>query len=100
MRSIPAAAAGLLVASLVLSSGAASQPQRAAGAFPPGPGQRQVQTACGGCHAMTVITGKHYPSARWEQVVDRMVDRGARVSDADFDVVVAYLARNFGPPGR
>jgi hypothetical protein len=100
MRSILAAAAGLLAASLVLSGGAASQPRVASGAFPPGPGQRQVQAACGGCHAASVITGKHYPAARWEQVVDRMVDRGARVGDADFDLVVAYLARNFGPAGR
>jgi mono/diheme cytochrome c family protein len=96
MRYVLVVPAIMLGTAVLFGNSAASQPQRAASALPPGAGQRQVQTACGGCHAMSIITGKHYPLARWEQVVDRMVDRGARVGDADFDVVVAYLARNFG----
>jgi mono/diheme cytochrome c family protein len=97
MRSV-LAAAGILLVSLSFANGAASQARRGEGALPPGPGQRQVQASCAGCHPLSVITTKHYGAERWEQVVDRMTDRGARVTDADYDLIVTYLARNFGPP--
>ena len=100
MRYLLVLPASLLAAALAFSDGAMSQPRPGASALPPGAGQRQVQAACSGCHAITVITSKHYSASKWEQVVDRMVDRGARVSDADFDVVVAYLASKFGPNGH
>jgi hypothetical protein len=100
MRYLLALPAGLLAAALAFSGGAMSQPRPGTSPLPQGAGQRQVQAACSGCHAITVITSKRYSASKWEQVVDRMVDRGARVGDADFDVVVAYLTRNFGPNGR
>ncbi|MES2443209.1 MAG: cytochrome c [Pseudomonadota bacterium] len=83
------AAAAALVATVAVAA-----PQAAG--LPAGPGQQQVQAGCGGCHAMTVITGKHYSAAKWETVVDGMIDRGAKVSDADYELVVAYLAKHFG----
>jgi mono/diheme cytochrome c family protein len=64
--------------------------------FLPGTGQRQVTAACAACHPPTIITTKHYSEEKWAQLVEQMISRGAKVSDADFDLVVDYLARNYG----
>lgn len=66
-----------------------------AGTFPPGAGQPQVQAACGPCHAVTVVTSARKRPEEWERLVEVMITRGARVSDADYDVIVDYLVRNF-----
>jgi cytochrome c5 len=63
--------------------------------FPPGAGQPQVQEACGPCHAITVITSARKSEAEWERTVNAMITRGARVSDADYDLIVDYLINNF-----
>ena len=44
-----------------------------------------------------MITGKRYSADKWAETVDHMVDKGAKVSDADYDTIVDYLARNYGP---
>ena len=82
------ATAGLLLATAAVAQVPAE--------LPAGPGHDQVQAACSTCHDMTIITGKHYSAAKWDEVVQQMVSRGAPVSDADYDVVVAYLAKNYG----
>ena len=64
--------------------------------FAPGPGQAQTVAACAACHAPAVVTGKHYSEDKWAEVVDQMVNKGAKVSDADYDTIVAYLARSYG----
>jgi mono/diheme cytochrome c family protein len=91
----------VVMAAAIASSAfaAASRPAASpfpAGPFPAGQGQAQVTAACGTCHAPTIITSKHYTEDKWGEVVDQMITRGAKVSDADYDSVVAYLARNFG----
>lgn len=91
----------LLFALTALASTAAlaapsARPMQAAG-LPAGPGQKQTLAACSGCHALATITGKQYSAKKWGEVVDSMADRGAAVSDADYDVIVAYLAGHFGP---
>ena len=64
-------------------------------ALAPGPGQAVVQTKCVTCHPATQIVAAGKTREQWEMAVDNMIDRGARVSDAEFEVVVAYLARNY-----
>ncbi len=78
-----------------LASGAppaAADPERAVAA--------KVQTACSGCHELTLLEGKHYAPDKWAEVTDQMISRGAQVDDADYDAVVAYLARHYGPEGK
>lgn len=77
--------------------GAGTPPAPAANALPDGPGKAQVVAACAACHEIGVVTAKHYGAEKWGQVLDIMVDRGAKVSDADYDLMVTYLAKNFGP---
>ncbi|HWU02951.1 MAG TPA: hypothetical protein VN222_09465 [Novosphingobium sp.] len=67
-----------------------------AATFPAGAGQPQVQAACTACHPAAMVTGKRFSAEKWGEVVDQMIDKGAKVSDADYEVIVAYLARNYG----
>jgi hypothetical protein len=65
--------------------------------FPPGPGQLEVQAACGPCHAITVVTSARKTETEWQSTVDAMITRGAPVTD-DYDLIVDYLLRNFSAP--
>jgi len=89
----PIAAAVIL--GLTAASGTVAD---APGAFPPGTGQAEVQAACGPCHAITVVTSARKSQPEWASTVDAMITRGAPVADADYDVIVEYLARNFSAP--
>ena len=80
----------LLVASATIAEGPSE--------FPPGVGQSEVQAACAPCHAITVVTSARKTEPEWASTVDAMVTRGALVADADYDAIVAYLARNFSAP--
>ncbi len=83
------AAAGLLLATAAVA-------QRGPAALPAGPGHDQVQAACSSCHEIGIVTSKRYSAAKWDELVQQMVSRGAPVSDADYDVVVAYLTKHYG----
>ena len=66
--------------------------------FPPGRGQAEVQAACAPCHAISVVTSARKSAPEWATTVDAMITRGAFVADADYAVIVEYLARNFSAP--
>jgi mono/diheme cytochrome c family protein len=70
--------------------------KRVAAKFPAGPAMAKVSTACGGCHAPDIVLNARKSRAQWEKSVDMMIDRGAKVSDAEYDGVVDYLVKNFG----
>lgn len=72
------------------------QAQDTAPSFPPGEGQAAVQTSCAACHPPAIVASKRYDADKWAEVVDQMIGKGAKVSDADYDVIVAYLAKNYG----
>ncbi|MBC2651601.1 hypothetical protein [Novosphingobium aerophilum] len=72
-------------------------PAQVLAAFAPGPGREVTAAACGQCHAPSLITGKHLDSEAWAQLVDQMISRGAPVEDKDYDTIVDYLTRNYGP---
>jgi competence ComEA-like helix-hairpin-helix protein len=65
--------------------------------LPPGEGQAIVQQKCASCHALKVVTGKRASRQQWSTIVDQMITRGADVSDDDIDILLDYLAKNFGP---
>lgn len=70
--------------------------KRVAAKFPSGPAMAKVSAACGGCHAPDIVLNARKSRAQWEVSLDRMIDRGAKVSDAEYDGVVDYLVKNFG----
>jgi cytochrome c5 len=74
-----------------------AMPARAQGALPPGEGRDLLATACSQCHALNVIRSMREGAEGWRRHVYNMVTRGAQLNGREADVVVAYLAANFGP---
>jgi mono/diheme cytochrome c family protein len=85
-----------LLPAAVASLGGTVMAQDAAPTFPTGAGQAEVQAACAACHPPAIVASKRYDADKWAEVVDQMIGKGAKVSDADYDVIVAYLARTYG----
>ncbi|MCC6264191.1 MAG: pyrroloquinoline quinone-dependent dehydrogenase, partial [Bryobacterales bacterium] len=57
-----------------------------------------IEQFCGKqCHGMAVITSQHRSREQWKSTVDGMVARGAPGSQAELNLVVEYLAAQFGP---
>jgi hypothetical protein len=93
----------LLIASLFLLAQTAA-PAQSAGPndiLPEAPAKVLVVRACTGCHAAPQIVVKRHTAEEWDEVVAKMVDRGAKLSEPEQDQVYAYLVRYFGPqPSR
>ena len=63
--------------------------------LPPGPMHDTVSKACSQCHTAEVVSSQRKTRAGWADTVNQMMANGATVSDAEFDKVVDYLAKNF-----
>ncbi|HYH07756.1 MAG TPA: hypothetical protein VEK11_11935 [Thermoanaerobaculia bacterium] len=66
--------------------------------LPPGQGKAEVEAACYACHASDLLAQQRLTEKQWTASVEKMVRWGANVPDKE--VVVRYLARNFGPRSR
>ena len=64
---------------------------------PDGAGKDLVMNVCTQCHTSARIVAKKATKDEWNAVVDNMAMRGAKATDEEFDAIVAYLAKNFGP---
>lgn len=88
---------------LIGASGLRAQGTAPNADFAPGPGVETVQNHCAVCHPPTMITGKRLSQRQWAAIVDQMISKGAQVSEEEYGVIVAYLARVYGadkaPPG-
>ena len=52
---------------------------------------------CSACHELTRIITKKRSKEEWSDTVDKMAARGAKATDDEFEKIVAYLAKYFGP---
>jgi glucose dehydrogenase len=64
--------------------------------LPDGDGKALVTQICSGCHGLETALDRTRTEADWSNVVDSMAARGATATDAEFDRIVKYLAKNFG----
>jgi cytochrome c5 len=83
----------------VPSSGA-SAPASASAApvvLPDGDGKNIATENCQACHKLTNLTKAHKDLDDWKDTVQTMIDRGANVPPDKVDILVQYLAKNFGP---
>jgi hypothetical protein len=78
-------------AALALTEAASAQE------LPPGPEQTLVTLACTHCHLASQFTSQRRTAGEWAQTVNQMIDKGAVIGDNEFDRIVNYLAKNFGP---
>src|SRR5215469_11986513 len=83
---------GLLIAcALFLPEGAAWAQ------LPDGPGKSVTLQICGKCHDADVVAGYHMASDGWSDTISKMIEQGAEGSEAQFNAILAYLVKNFGP---
>jgi hypothetical protein len=92
LKGASAAAAGSVL--VILSIGASAQQAK----LPEGKGRAEVERVCSDCHELAVITSEHHAKSQWKQIVDDMVSRGASGTADELNIIVDYLAANFGPP--
>ena len=51
---------------------------------------------CGRCHTSDRVVEGRRSRSQWEEVLERMVAKGAAGSDDDFGIVIEYLVSEFG----
>jgi hypothetical protein len=88
----------IILSSLLLNSVAQSAPPKPnADKLADGPGEKLVEKACLSCHNAHVIVTKRASADDWAEDVDKMVARGAVLTDDENDQVVEYLSTHYGP---
>jgi hypothetical protein len=65
--------------------------------LPEAPAKAVVVRACTTCHQAAQVVVRRHTQAEWDELVGKMIDRGARLTDDEQDQVIAYLAKYFGP---
>jgi mono/diheme cytochrome c family protein len=90
----------LIVSPLLCCATAMAAPAEAAyPALPPGPGRDVEVRVCSQCHSPERPAAQRHDLAGWNDIINTMVNNGAKASDAEFDQIAAYLAQSF-PPGK
>lgn len=82
--------------SAATSPSSPSQPKPAV-ELPEGDGKAIATEYCQDCHKLTNLTKARKAPDDWHDTVQTMMDRGARLPQDKFDILVQYLAKNFGP---
>lgn len=63
--------------------------------MPDGAGKDETVKACGTCHETRRAASVRLTRDGWAAVIDSMVKRGAKVSDAEFPIILDYLSTHF-----
>ena len=66
--------------------------------FPAGPERALVVRTCTACHAPELVIAKRHTADEWDDIIAKMVDRGAQANDMEQQQILEYLVRFFGPP--
>ena len=66
--------------------------------LPEGAGKKILQTSCTTCHDLVEVTKfkGYYTRAQWRDVVQTMVDYGARLQPGEAEVLADYLTEHLG----
>ena len=60
-------------------------------------GKKLVQDICSLCHEWQRVEGHELTKEQWGGVIKGMIFEGAPVTDEEFNLIVEYLARHYGP---
>ena len=52
---------------------------------------------CGKCHSVDQAASLRQSRTGWEETVSKMVNMGAEGSDDEYEAILGYLTKNFGP---
>jgi competence ComEA-like helix-hairpin-helix protein len=94
---VPGMAACALVASTLIAAAPVHQTaaqQAASAADDPAAGV--FAETCGKCHDAARIVAMRRTSAEWEDVIKKMIEKGAPGTEKDFETVYDYLLRHHG----
>ena len=94
---ISALCAALLV--LTISTAAAfgqSGQQQSSGTPADDPANELFMQTCNRCHDAARITALRRTKTEWEEVINKMIERGATGSEEDFMTVFGFLRRHYG----
>jgi hypothetical protein len=66
--------------------------------LPDGPGKKILQASCTSCHDLDEVTKfkGYYTLAQWRDVVQTMVDYGAKLEQGEADILADYLNEHLG----
>jgi hypothetical protein len=64
--------------------------------FPDGPGKAEFIKVCTQCHAVAAIATLRYSKDDWKDLVYDMKGKGADATDEECNIIIDYLAKNFG----
>ena len=65
--------------------------------FPAAPQRDLVVRTCAACHAPEIVVAKRHTVDEWDEIIAKMVDRGALATDSEQEQILQYLATFFGP---
>ncbi len=68
--------------------------------LPEGEGREIVERVCTACHSAERIVRERLDIEEWEMLVAAMEDEGAEIDNEEYDVLLDYLVKNFGPETR
>ena len=93
-----ASAAGALLASTLLTPAPVlhSSAQQQSGSAADDPAAELFTQMCSRCHDGARITAMRRTRAEWEEVLTKMIEKGATGSEEDFLNVFGYLRRHYG----
>lgn len=66
-------------------------------ALPDGPGKAEFVEVCSGCHGTDAVVGTRRSEADWRSMIESMAGQGATGTPEQFQAVLGYLTRSFGP---
>lgn len=88
MRSVFPWSIKTVVAAVVFAAAAHAQ-------LPDGPGKAETQKICSQCHELERSISLRQDRAGWQATINKMVDLGAKASDADLTKVLDYLSTHY-----
>jgi len=85
----------LLLSSVAAIAQTPAAPSDEFAKLPPGAGRDVMVRVCSKCHTPEIVADQTLDEAGWRELVEQMAGNGANASDAEFDQIVAYLAKAF-----
>lgn len=65
--------------------------------LPPGNGHDETVKVCGKCHSPEQAASMRQTRTGWEETISKMVNMGSEGTDEEYERVLDYLTKQFGP---
>jgi competence ComEA-like helix-hairpin-helix protein len=59
--------------------------------------RKLLTKVCGGCHKLDIVTNHRGNKDQWRATIEAMVIKGADATDDEFNAIIDYLAKHYGP---